>query len=232
MQSHTFRSAIVLALLLAGLLAIYFASWSDTTSDPAGAGFTYLADVDYWQRTRREQLVTTPFAFDLAYDLNDLPLELGDWRGEDVPETNQEVFILLEPEQYVHRVYENSSGHHLWLTLIGGRHSRSFHPLDLCYDADGWQTSLSSQVIPLDGGGEMYGLLLEAKKQTGLNTVPVEDVAFYFYLFPDREREQANGIVLFRITSPRLETVEETVALQGSFLRQLFKSATPTRGTS
>jgi hypothetical protein len=232
MQSHTFRSAIALALLLAGLLAIYFASWSDTTSGPAGAGFTFVADVDYWQRTRREQLVTTPFAFDLAHNLNDLPLELGDWHGEDVRETNQEVFILLEPEQFVHRVYRNSNGHHLWLTLIGGRHSRSFHPLDLCYDAGGWQTSLSSQVIPLPEGGEMYGLWLEAKKQPSLNTAPVEDMAFYFYLFPDRERDQGDGIVLFRITSPRHRTVEETVALHGSFLRQLFESATPTRGTS
>lgn len=231
MQSNTFRSVIALALLLGGLLVIYTSSWSDSASDPVGAGFAYVVDLDYWQRTGREQLVKTTFPFDLAHDLNEVPLELGDWRGEDVPETNQEVFILLEPEQFVQRVYRNSAGQCLWLTLIGSRKSRSFHPLDLCYDADGWQTSLSLQAVPLKEGGEMYGLWLEAQKRFNGDASAVEDMAFYFYLFPNRERDQADGMVLFRITSPRYGTVEETIALQSSFLCQLFNNATPVEGT-
>ncbi len=58
-----------------------------------------------------------------------------------MPETNREVFILLEPEQFVQRVYKNSTGQYLWLNLIASRRSRSFHPPDLCYEADGWQPS-------------------------------------------------------------------------------------------
>jgi hypothetical protein len=232
MQSNTFRSVIALALLLGGLLIVYTSSWSDLASDPARDGFTYVTDVDYWQRTKRERLVETTFPFDLAHDLNEVPLELGDWQGEDVPETNQETFILLEPEQFVRRVYENSTGKYLWLTLIGSRQSRSFHPPDLCYDADGWQTSLSLQAVTLSEGGGMYGLWLEAQKQFNGDASAVEAMTFYFYLFPNRERDQADGIVIFRITSPRYGTIEETIALQGSFLRQLFNSATPVEGAS
>jgi hypothetical protein len=230
MQNAPFRGVVVLALLVGSLLVVYAPRWLDLVgqqASPAEADFTYVTDVDYWQRTGREQLVETSIPFDLAHDLNQVPLQIGDWRGEDVPETNLEVFILLEPEQFVQRLYQDSAGHSLWLTLIGSRKSRSFHPPDLCYEADGWRTSLSSQAVPLDGGGDLYGLWLEAQKQTTEEGPATEHLVFYFYLFPDSERDQAGGIVLFKLISPRYSTVEETVALQGDFLRQLFSRATP-----
>ncbi len=228
MQSHPFRSVVVLALLLGGLFLIHISSQLDSSNAPVEPGFTYVADVDYWQRTDREQLVKTAFSFDLAHDLSALPLELGEWQGQDVPETNREVFILLEPEQFIQRVYEKKSGQYLWLTLIGSRKTRSFHAPDLCYEAGGWQTALSSQAIALNNGDEINGLWLEARRQ---NAPDVEDLTFYFYLFPTRERDQTEGIILLRITSPRYGTVEETVTLQGDFLRQLFNGATLTKGT-
>ena len=46
-----------------------------------------------------------PSTSTLTADLKQIPLQLGDWQGEDVPQTNIEVFILLEPEQYVQRMY-------------------------------------------------------------------------------------------------------------------------------
>jgi len=222
MQSATFRSAVVIAMLLGGLAFVYAPRWLAPTSGQAGdeAAFTYVADLDYWQRTGRERSVETSVPLDLAHDLNRVPLQVGDWQGEDVPETNLEVFILLEPEQFVQRLYRDSAGHYLWLSLVGGRQSRSFHPPDLCYDADGWQTSLSSRAIALDGGGELYGFRLEARK-----TPVTEHEAFYFYLFPDAQRDQADGIVLFKLTSPRSGSVEETLALQDDFVRHLFRRA-------
>jgi hypothetical protein len=134
--------------------------------------------------------------------------------------------MLLEPEEYVQQRYRDSAGHYLWLTLIRSRKSRSFHPPDLCYDLAGWQVSLSSQAIPLDGGGRIHGLWLEAKKQEEEQTV------FYFYLFPDDKRDPMDGMVLFRLTSRRYGSVEETLDIQGDFLRQLFSRATPTRRPS
>jgi hypothetical protein len=230
MQNATFRTLVVVAILLGGLLVSYASLWGDSGSNQV-PGFSYVVDLDYWRRTEREQLVKTDLHFDLAHDLDDVPLQIGEWQGEDVPETNLEVFILLEPEQFVQRLYQDSDGHYLWLTLIGGRNSRSFHPPDLCYDADGWKASLSSQAISLDEGGEIYGLWLEAHKPGVDEAADFEHMVFYFYLFPDSKRDQADGIVLLKLTSPRYGSVEETLAVQGDFLRHLLKNATPvTRG--
>ena len=230
MQNATFRTLVVVAILLGGLLVSYASLWGDSGSNQV-PGFSYVVDLDYWRRTEREQLVKTDLHFDLAHDLDDVPLQIGEWQGEDVPETNLEVFILLEPEQFVQRLYQDSDGHYLWLTLIGGRNSRSFHPPDLCYDADGWKASLSSQAIFLDEGGEIYGLWLEAHKPGADEAADFEHMVFYFYLFPDSKRDQADGIVLLKLTSPRYGSVEETLAVQGDFLRHLLKNATPvTRG--
>jgi hypothetical protein len=224
MQSTAFRSAVVIVMLLGGLLFVYAPPWLAPASGQAAgeAIFTYVADLDYWQRTGRERSVGTSVPLDLAHDLNRVPLQVGDWRGEDVPETNLEVFILLEPEQYVQRLYRDSAGHYMWLSLVGGRQSRSFHPPDLCYDADGWQTSLSSRAISLDGGGELYGFRLEARKALPGEPSATEHEAFYFYLFPNAQRDQADGIVLFKLTSPRSGSIQETLALQDDFVRHLF----------
>jgi hypothetical protein len=227
MQSAAFRSTVVIAMLLGGLAFAYASPWLAPAGEQAGneAAFTYVADLDYWQRTGRERSVGTSVAFDLAHDLNQVPLQVGDWQGEDVPETNLEVFILLQPEQFVQRLYRDDAGHYMWLSLVGGRQSRSFHPPDLCYDADGWQTSLSSRAIALDGGGELYGFRLEARKTLPGEPSATEHEAFYFYLFPNAQRDQADGIVLFKVTSPRSGSLEETLALQDDFVRHLFRRA-------
>ena len=226
MQDTAFRSVVVLSLLAGALLVLRAPRWlglTDQHANPGESGFTYVTDIDYWQRTEREQLVEATAPFDLAHDLNQVPLHIGDWHGENVPETNLEVFMLLDPEQYVQRRYRDSAGHSLWLTLIGSRGSQSFHAPDLCYHVDGWQISLSSRAIPLNGGGEIHGLWLEAHKQEDEHTV------FYFYLFPDSGRDQNDGIMLFKLTSPHHASIEETLAIQGDFLSQLFVRARPTR---
>ncbi|HMN28504.1 MAG TPA: exosortase-associated EpsI family protein [Caldilineaceae bacterium] len=223
------RSLMVMLLLLAGVTVIYLPelapAWRGQQSVARGDGFTYVADLDFWQRTDREQSVIATTRFDLATNLENVPLTVGDWVGEDVPETNQEVMILLDPEQYVQRLYHNSAGQYLWLSLIGGRSSQPFHAPDICYDADGWQYNLGSHAIALDGGGDLYGLWLEAKKQLPGDDAVTEHIVYYFYLFPDAQRRLNDGIVLFKVTTARYGTIEETLELQASFVRQLFTSA-------
>ncbi len=217
-------------LLLVGLLllAVAFLYVSQVRSlllaTPAAASeeWVYVADLDFWQRTEREVQVRTEVHFDLDHDLEQVPLTVGKWQGKDVPETNQEVMILLEPEQYIQRLYQRESGEYLWLSLIGGRSSRPFHAPDICYDADGWQYNLGSHAVALDGGGELYGLWLEADKEQGAAADPLEHIVFYFYLFPNAERQLHDGIVLFKLTSARHGSVEETLELHADFIRELF----------
>ena len=146
---------------------------------------TYVSDLDFWQRTPRERIVVANAHFDLDHDLNNVPLNVGEWIGKDAPETNQEVMILLEPEQYVQRLYQDPAGHYIWLTMVGGRNSQPFHAPDICYDADGWQYNLGSHATPLPDGGEIYGLYLDATKNVAGEAAPWQHVVYYFYLFPD-----------------------------------------------
>ena len=223
------QGLIVVAILLLGITAVYLPELAlNLRGRPVAAHteqFTYVADLDFWQRTEREATLVANARFDLAGDLNHIPLTIGDWQGVDAPETNQEVMILLDPEQYVQRWYRNSAGQYIWLSLIGGRRSQPFHAPDICYDADGWQYNLGSHPVALDGGGDLYGLWLEAKKQMPGEEDLTEHIVYYFYLFPDISRELSDGIVLFKLTSPRYGTVEETLDLHASFVRQLFTSA-------
>jgi hypothetical protein len=222
------RTFVLGVLLVVGVLVAYSpqfapALWGRVQS-PEDT-LTYIADLDYWQRTDREIQVVANARFDLNSQLTDVPLTLGDWQGREVPESNQEVIILLDPEQYVQRLYQNSKGQYMWLSMIGGRSSQPFHAPDICYDADGWQYNLSSKAIPLEGGGEVHGLWMEAKKVFPGDTKETEHIVFYFYLFPNQARELKDGIVLFKLTSSRYGTIEETLEIHTDFVRQLFKSA-------
>lgn len=247
-SGHTpLQQYFAVILLLVALPAVYFAQLQQLFPGVARSAplnqFTYIADLDFWQRTERETQVAATARFDLAHDLNEVPLNVGNWRGVDVPETNQEVMILLDPEQYIQRLYQHSDGEYIWLSMIGGRSSQPFHAPDICYDADGWQYNLGSYGVDLTGGGKIYGLWLDANKTlpaaptttataattggdaTTVSATKVEHIVFYFYLFPNDARKLSDGIVLFKLTSGRHGTVEETLQLHADFIRQFFTEA-------
>jgi len=228
MSRDTRRYLVVIALLTLAVLAALLIAWREVWLDRvrANQGFQFVADIDNWRRTDRERAVRTPYDFRLGPNLNDLPLQIGEWQGQDVPQTNLEVFILLEPEEYVFRLYERAdgrrpstgSGQRLWLSLIGSRKSKSFHPPQICYVADGWRTDVSSEPIPV-GEGELYALKVIATK--GGTT----HVVLYFFLWPDYSRDPAAGTVLFKVTAPLMGSVEETVAVEKEFIREFFTEA-------
>jgi EpsI family protein len=208
----------VFAVAAAGLVMFRDRLSANGTS----SGYEFVADVDNWQRTDHERAVDARFDFDLKADLKQIPLKLGDWQGEDVPQTNVEVFILLEPEQYVQRMYRLPDGRFVWLSLIGSRKSKSFHSPQICYDTDGWKTEASSEAIALDQG-EVYALRLVAQKVVEGGTV--DHIITYFYLWPSYQRNAQDGMVLVKLTAPLYGTVDETVELEKQFFRELFTSA-------
>lgn len=212
-----------LAIMQGGALRSARLGSGAAPADSAAAGYEFVADVDNWQRTERERAVSTPFNFNLSADLKQIPLRLGEWQGEDVPQSNLEVFILLEPEQYVQRLYRLPDGRFVWLSLIGSRKSKSFHSPQICYDTDGWKTEASSEPIPL-GKGEVYALQLNATKPLDGGSV-AEHVVSYFYLWPSYARDSQDGIVLVKITAPLYDSLEETLDLEKRFFQELFTAA-------
>lgn len=226
-SNDSFRyGLIILVLLLLAVLGIYapkmLSSISQADAVIATEGYSYVSDLDFWRRTNREVHVATSIAFDLGSDLNQVPLTIGKWLGQDMPDTNQEVEILLDPEQYVRRLYQHENGQYMWLSLIGGRSSQPFHAPDICYEADGWQYDVGSHPFALSNNGEIYGLWLNAEKQTDPDAARVEHFVSYFYIFPDQERDLADGIVLFKLTSARIGTVEENLSVHEDFVSSVF----------
>lgn len=230
----TLATAGLLTLLVFGAAVVYLPQLGGVLklaglklSEPLNVAdeLVYITDLDFWQRTPRERVVVAKTHFDLDHNLNNVPTEVGSWRGVDMPETNQEVLILLDPEQYVQRLYTDEAGRYIWLSLVGGRSSQPFHAPDICYDADGWQYSLGSHPTPLEEGGEIYGLWLHGKKQLPGSDEPIEHVVYYFYLFPNTWRHQSDGIVLFKLTSWRYGALEETLEMHAAFVRHFFRKA-------
>ena len=219
-QAHSRRPLIILALLVLTLLAVVAIYGRDVwmSRSQADSGYTFVTDIDRWRRTNRERAVQARYDFSLGPQLEDLPLQVGEWQGANVPQTNIEVLILLEPEQYVYRRYRRPDGKYLWLSVIGSRQAKSFHSPQICYDSDGWKTEVASEPIELEEG-EIYALRLQAEKDRW------EQVVLYFYLYPDYVRDASSGTVLFKVTAPLTGSLEETLEMQKSFIREFFLSA-------
>jgi hypothetical protein len=224
MQRDQARHLLVIGLLGAAVLAAAIIMLRGRAGVVRSGDYTFVADVDTWQRTERARLVRSPYDFSLVGDLNRIPMALGEWTGEDTPQTNLEVFILLEPEQYVQRKYTLPDGRFLWLSLIGSRKSKSFHSPQICYDADGWRTDSGSQPVRLDAGS-IYALSLAADKPMESGGT-AQHVVIYFYLWPDASRNPQDGMVLVKLTAPVYGSVEESLEMERAFLRLLFSSAT------
>jgi len=199
MSRDSFRYLIVVALLALSLAGVGLFVWlpGQREMPASGAGFVFLSDIDNWQQTDLRRLVHTAYDFSLGPNLHELPLTLGNWEGVDIPQSNIEVFILLEPDEYLYRLYRNDQGYILWLSLIGSTKSKSFHPPQICYSADGWQTQVSSAGLTLSQG-EVFALRLDASRDDQRHVVT------YFYLWPDMSRDPTKGTVLFKVTAPLL----------------------------
>lgn len=215
MSQRTLRPLLILILLLVAGVGLLLARPELVPLGQTSAANTWVVDIDTWRQTPYQRFVTSPYDFSLESDLNALPVQIGDWYGVIIPQTNIEVFILLEPEQFVQRRYSLPDGRYVWLSLIGSRKARSFHPTEICYIADGWQTVLASVDVPL-ARGSIRALKVYAQKGD------LTHVVLYFYVWPRQARDLAEGVVLFKVTAPIWESEEETLRLEREFIRQFF----------
>ena len=223
MRQNSKRSLIILTIMASALLVMALVYSQDLSQNQLlnqERGYTFITDIDRWRKTRRERVVRSYYDFSLGSQLHELPLDIGEWVGQDLPQDNVEVQILLEPEQYVRRSYRDKQGNIIWLSIIGSRETKSFHPPQICYDADGWHTEISSERIPLQKG-DIYAMYVNAEKDN------YKHVILYFFLYPDYLRDPSRGIVLFKVTAPLKTSEETTLEMEKAFIRQFFYEATP-----
>jgi hypothetical protein len=222
MQQIPRRYLSLIAILVLGLATVGFIAykgyqqrslWSDQ-------GYHFLVDIDNWRGTEKARLVSTPYDF-TSGRLSKIPLKVGNWVGKTVPQTNKEVFLLLEPDEFVQRRYCNGDTC-LWLVMIGSHKARSFHPPDICYKAANWGVSVGSGQIRLRSG-DLWALKVRATKAGH------EQIVLYFFIWPNEDRT-GSPTTLFDVTV-NAKPGEEAKAIETakSFIREFFVASRKVR---
>lgn len=119
--------------------------------------------------------------------LEDIPMELGDWKGKDVPITKR-VYKILETEDVLMREYTNPQGEKVNLAIVYSGASRAaFHPPEICYLGDGRELLFKNQeTVETSGSLGSQGLRtnkLLMKDKYG------QEIAWYWFTAGDKVTE-------------------------------------------
>jgi EpsI family protein len=87
------------------------------------------------------------------FNLAGIPLEIGDWIGQDI-EVSKRNYDMLSPDDLLMRQYTNSKGESILLYIVVSIENReTFHPPELCYDGAGSQL-FEERTEEIDLGGK------------------------------------------------------------------------------
>jgi len=187
----------------------------------------FFLDTEGWYRiTDRETAVLSPY--DLRIDAlpEALPMEIGPWRGEELPVSSVVQVWFDNPDVAFQRAYRNDRGDLVWLSVFGSRGPKSFrlfeHTPKTCYPLAGWFISREDvDAIPI-GSGRFYaqrGFAGNGEQQL---------VVLYWYLWDNPQRDPADGVLSFRVSTPIRTTEAEALrVLKGEFLPYLFTDVVP-----
>lgn len=200
----------------------------DTAATLEGSHLFFL-DTEGWYRiTEWETAVLSPY--DLRIDAlpEALPMEIGPWRGEELPLSPVVRTWFDNPDVAFQRAYRNERGDLIWLSVFGSRGPKSFrlfeHTPRTCYPLAGWFMSrVDVDAIPI-GQGAFYaqrGFAGNGKQRL---------VVLYWYLWDNPQRDPADGVVSIRVSTPIQSTDEEALRLlKEEFLPRLFTDVVPWR---
>lgn len=111
--------------------------------------------------------------------LEDIPIQLGEWKGKDIPITRR-VYQILETEDVLMRQYTNNRGERVDLAIVYSGASRAaFHPPEICYLGDGREL-LNRNIETVETGG------LEENQNLRMNKLLMKDkygqeIAWYWF---------------------------------------------------
>jgi len=86
--------------------------------------------------------------------LDQIPIEIGDWVGDDL-EISQREIEILGTNAILSRRYKKPGIEPVFLSIVYSEKRRgSSHPPDVCYTGDGWSiVSKNTKIMTLDDGG-------------------------------------------------------------------------------
>ena len=121
----------------------------------SGAGYRHLATTI---------ASTVGQAVPLPQPLAAFPMQVGQWRGEDVP-VDENVRRIAGDDDYINRRYSSDRAHRsvkLYVGYIGRPRQWLSHRPEVCYSSQGWtQVGREECVVPTKNGEEVPALLYE-----------------------------------------------------------------------
>jgi EpsI family protein len=150
-------------------------------------------------------------------------MALGPWTGFEESTDRDFVMDYLKTDHWVYRRYERGESDVVWLSLIASRDARSFHPSEVCYQAQGWAVGgRRLEPVPI-GRGHIRAQRVVAAKNDVIHGV------LYWYLWMDPQREVADGCVMVKITTVIADGEDWDVAFGRSkgFAAVLFSDVLP-----
>jgi EpsI family protein len=74
----------------------------------------------------------------IVVDTSLVPMSIGAWQGRPAEPFDQTTLLMLQPDAYVHRVYDRPDGASVVLSVIYGHRKDTFHSPGFCLLGGGW----------------------------------------------------------------------------------------------
>ena len=177
-----------------------------------------IADTEYWRETGHRLLIKTAYPYNDKAEIQQFPLNLGDWNGADF-KYSDDVYKLLNADIFMSRAYSNN-GNVIWMDIINSKTGESFHKQDICVQGAGWnidneniaEFKIADSPNPFT---KLYANRLDISKENE------KQVMIYWFMF--KKFGSNDAVTMIRISAPVNNNANETFDYIKNFLEgQLF----------
>lgn len=125
--------------------------------------------------------------------IESLPLELGEWRGENLPGLGVRPREILRLDRALRRIYRNSKGDEVFIYIgywsqQSGEHQAAKHSPAVCLPANGWRVSHRERRILRDTSDHQANESATLKVNSLLGELNHERSLFYYWFFSGEAR--------------------------------------------
>lgn len=162
------------------------------------------------------QFMPRPKPLQEGKTLDRIPAALGEWSLLEEYPMGEAAFNELKPDEYVARIYVNSSGDQADLSIIAGSHTGAFHNPQVCFRVQNWEFAENESIalnVP-----EREPIQARFVRLVSLDGQRREAVGIYFYSTPMGYREDTSSARIFLLLA-RLTGMDQQRAYFVRFLK-------------
>jgi len=161
------------------------------------------------------QFMPRPKPMQAGKTLDKIPATLGEWSLLEKYPMSDAALNELKPDEYVARIYVNSSGEQADLSIIAGSHTGAFHNPQVCFRVQNWEFS-ENEGITLNVP-EREPIQARFVRLISLDGQRREAVGIYFYSTPMGYRDDTSSARIFLLLA-RLTGMDQQRAYFVRFL--------------